>query len=140
MNDLYKSDLESACRKFLSTSQEILSWIWDDRFEAVLAQFATDKKDKVRTILERYLSIAWNISNINKAPDTVQTINNRLGGLRSGQMLFTSDPNLDVFVFCSWWPWDDGKTISIRVAPFYKTLSDSGKAELIIQFRGWFGI
>ena len=104
-----------------------------------LAEFFIDNKDAVRAIVERYLSIVWDSSNIGKAPDIVQMIVNDLGGLRSGQLLFVSDPNQDALVFGVWWPWGDGKTISLRVAPYDKRLSDAEIAELITLLKGWFG-
>lgn len=113
---------------------------WDSWTETVLAEFGVGDKDSIRAILERYLSSTWDSSNIGKAPDLVRMINSHLGGLRIGQLLFTSDPNQDAIVFCAWWPWGDGKTISIRIAPSYKNLSDSEKAEQIKLCRGWFGI
>ena len=140
MQDLKKSDLESVCKGLLSEFQGMLSWKWDSRFETVLAEFGTDDKDSIRAILERYLGITWDSSTIDNAPDIVQTINGNLGGLMSGQLLFTSDPDRDAFIFCAWWPWGDGKTISIRLSPYYKTLCDSGEAEQIQVFKGWFGI
>jgi hypothetical protein len=140
MNDLNKSDIENVCRELLSASQGVLSWKWDSQFETVLAEFFVDNKDRVRAILECHLSIAWDKSKIRKAPDIVRTIAGNFGGLRSGQLLFTSDPNQDVFIFGVWWPWGDGKTISIRVAPFDKRLSDSEMTEFIELFKGWFGL
>jgi hypothetical protein len=140
MHDLNKSDLENVSREFFSAFQGVLSWEWDSRFETALAEFSLDNKDRIRETLERYLSIAWNSSNIGKAPDIVLKIVSYLGGLRSGQLLFTPDPNQDAFIFGAWWPWGDGKTISIRVAPFDKRLSDSEMDELIKLFKGWFGL
>jgi hypothetical protein len=140
MSDLDKSDLENVCRELLREFQGILSWKWDGRFETVLAEFAVENKETVRAILERYLSVTWDSSNIANAPDIVRRINVRVGTLRSGQLLFTSDPNRDSLVFCAWWPWGDGKTISIRVAPSYKKLSDSGTTEKTQLFKGWFGV
>jgi len=140
MHDLNKSDLENICREFLSAFQGVLSWKWDSRFETVLAEFSVGNKDRVRAILERYLSIAWDSSNIGKAPDIVQMIVNDLGGLRPGQQLFVSGPNHDVFIYGVWWPWGDGKTISFRVAPYDKRLSDAEIAEFITLFKGWFGL
>lgn len=140
MHNLNKSDLENVCREFLSAFQGVLSWKWDSRFETVLAEFSADNKDRVRAILERYLSIAWDSSNIRKAPETVRVIESNLGGLRSGQLLFTSDSNQDALIFGAWWPWGGGETISIRVAPFDKRLSDAEMAELIQLFKGWFGL
>ncbi len=140
MNDLNKSDIENVCRELLRASQGVLSWKWDSHFETVLAEFSVDNEDRVRAILECDLSIVWDKSKIRKAPDIVRTIVKNFGGLRSGQLLFTSDPNQDVIIFGVWWPWGGGKTISIRVAPFDKRLSDSEMAEFIKLFKGWFGL
>jgi hypothetical protein len=140
MNDLNKSDVENLCGELSRGFQGVLSWQWDGRFEAVLAEFGVDKKDSIRAILERYLSNIWDSSNIGYAPDIVRTINIRVGKLRSGQLLFTSDPSQEALIFGAWWPWGDGQTISIRIAPCYKKLSDSERAEKIQLFKGWFGI
>jgi hypothetical protein len=140
VSDLNKSDLENLCRELLRAFHGVLSWKWDGRFETVLAEFGVVNKDSVRANLERYLSNIWDSSNIGHAPDIVRTINIRVARLRSGQFLFTSDPKRDAFIFCAWWPWGDGKTISIRVAPFFKKLSDSETAEKIQLFKGWFGV
>ncbi|PQP34037.1 hypothetical protein C6A37_09840, partial [Desulfobacteraceae bacterium SEEP-SAG9] len=140
MQDLNKSDLENVCRELLSAFQGIFSWKWDSWLETVLAEFDVDNKDSTRAILERCLSSTWNSSNIGNAPAIVQLINSNLGGLRSGQLLFTSDPSQDAIIFCAWWPWGDGKTISIRIAPLYLKLLDSEKAEQIQLFKRWFEI
>jgi hypothetical protein len=140
MDDPNNSGLENDCKELFSAFQGVLSWKWDSRFETVLAEFGARNKGSIRAILERYLSIAWDISNIGNAPDIVRAINSHLGGLRSGQLLFTSDPNRDAFIFCAWWPWGDGKTISIRIAPSYKKLLDSEKIEKIRLFKSWLGI
>jgi hypothetical protein len=140
VSDLNKSDVENVCRELLLAFQGVLSWKWDGRFETVLAEFGVVNKDSVRANLERYLSNIWDSSNIGHAPDIVRTINIRVARLRSGQLLFTSDPNRDAFIFCAWWPWGDGKTISIRIAPSYKKLSDSETAAKIQLFKGWFAV
>ena len=139
MDNSCDSALESVCRGFLSAFQEALSWKWDDRFGTALAEFRADDEDKVRAILEDHLSVAWTSSNIGEAPDSVRMINSHLGGLMSGQMLLTSDPNKDAFMFCAWWPWNDGKTVSIRVGPSYKEVSASEKSERIKRFKDCFG-
>ena len=140
MDDANKSDLENDCKELLNAFRGVLSWKWDGRFETALAEFGADNKDSIRAILERYLGITWDSSNIGNAPVIVRTIDSHHGGLRPGQLLFTSDPNREAFIFCAWWPWGGGKTISIRIAPAYKKLSDSEKTEKIQQFKEWFGI
>jgi hypothetical protein len=117
-----------------------LSWKWDSRFETALADFAAGEKESIRAILERSLRITWDSSNIGNAPDVVREIDSHLGGLRSGQLLFTSDPEREPVIFCAWWPWGGGKTISIRIGSSCKKLSDSEKAGKIQLFRREFGI
>jgi hypothetical protein len=140
MNDQSESSPENICRGILDALQEELSWKWDSRFETVLAEFNVDRKDLVHETLKGYFSIIWDMLNIDRAPEAVRIINNHLGGLRPGQLLFTSDSNRDAFLFCAWWPWGNGTTISIRLAAFLKGGGETVKAEQITQFRGWFGV
>jgi hypothetical protein len=74
--------------------------------------------------LERDFSNVWDSSNIREAPDIVKMCSNRFGGLRSGQLLFTTGPSQDVFICGAWWPWGDGRTISLRIASPAKKLED----------------
>jgi hypothetical protein len=140
MPDIEKTGGENGCKELWSAFKGVLSWKWDDRFETVLAEFAVKKKNTVRETLERHLPITWDDSNIANATDFVRTINNYLGGLREGQLLLTSDPQGDPLIFCAWWPWGNGKTISIRIAPFYDQSSDLEKAEKARRVKSWFGM
>ena len=140
MPDLNKLELDNICKELLSAFQGMLSWQWDSRFETVLAEFDIANKNSVHAILDRYLRSKWDSSNIDKAPRTVKKVNIDLGKLRTGQMLFTSDTTRTAYIYCAWWPWGNGKTISIRIAPCYKRLLDPEKAEKIKQFKGLFGI
>jgi len=125
--NLKKSDLEKISRERLNASWGVLSWKWDQRFEAFLAEFSVDKRDEFRSILERDFSNVWDSSNIREAPDVVKMCNNNFGGLRSGQLLFTTDPSQDVFICGAWWPWGDGRTISLRIASPAKKLEAISK-------------
>jgi uncharacterized phage-associated protein len=140
MHDLNTSDIENISKKLMNEFRGVLSWEWDNRFKTVLATISTDKKDSVREVLERCLINVWDSANIDKASDTIQTVIDQLGGLMSGQLLFTSDPEKDAFIFCAWWPWGDGKTISVRIAPVFKIQSDSEMAERAQIFKSWFGM
>ncbi|MGP8154578.1 MAG: hypothetical protein ACLQBQ_10670 [Smithella sp.] len=140
MHNSNESRLENDCKELSNAFQDILSWKWDRRFETVLAEFSAVNRDSVRTILNRHLRITWDSLNIGNAPDIVQSISIHFGTLRAGQLLFTSDPDGDAFIFCFWWPWSNGKNISIRIAPYYRKLLNSDKAEKIQQFKSWFGI
>jgi len=140
MHDLGTLDLENVCREILNAFEGVVSWKWDSQFQTALAEFMVDNKDNVNAVLERYLSSNWDSTNIDNAPESVQVIISRFGGLRSGQLFFASDPNQDVFIFGVWWPWGDGDTISLRVAPSNKTLSDAESEELLALFKDWCGL
>ena len=135
-----KSDIEDIGRELSGAFQGILSWKWDRRFETVLAEFGVDKKEEIRAILERYLGAIWDSSNVGNAPDIVRTIEKQFGGLWPGQLLFTSDPKREALIFGTWWPWGDGKEISVRIGPSYRTLPDSKRDERIQLFKGCFGV
>ena len=139
MNDTSQSDLD-VCRELSSVFQGTLTWKWDTRFETVLAEFGIDKKDNIRATLEQHLSAAWDSANVDSSPDTVRVIKDDLGGLMAGQILFTSDPNRGVVIFCAWWPWGNGEKISIRIGLWSKNLSDAEYAENLQQLKVFFGV
>ncbi|HWH79602.1 MAG TPA: hypothetical protein VNT76_19620 [Candidatus Binatus sp.] len=105
-----------------------------------MAEFGVARKDEIRAILEQNLGAVWESANVGNAPDIVGAIDDRFGGLRPGQIIFTSDPKLDALIFCTWWPWGNGQDISIRVGPSYKNISESERAENLQKFKLWFGV
>lgn len=133
-----KTDLEDVCRELLNAFQGRLAWKWEDRFQVMLATFGVDNQEDIRTLLERNLDTTWDSSNIDSASDAVCVASRNLGGLRSGQLLFTSDPDQDAFIYCAWWPWGNGETMSLRLGPYYKNTLDSDRADQIQIFKSWF--
>ena len=135
---LNKSDLKEACKALLSDFDGVLSWKWDKDFEALLAEFSAKDQEKVSSILERHFSLKWDSDTIRKAPDVVKTNTGHLGDLRRGQMLFTSDPEGNVFIFVAWWPWDDSAVVSVRIASPGTESSDSEKAGFLTRIIDFF--
>jgi hypothetical protein len=104
-----------------------------------LAEFAVDKKDNIRAsgaTSQRRLEQRKR----RQRPDTVGVIKDDLGGLMAGQILFTSDPNRGVVLFCAWWPWGNGEKISIRIGLWSKQLTDAEYAENLQQLKVCFGL
>lgn len=132
--------LEKSCSQLIDTLGETLTWKWDDRFETVLAEFNVTEKEKIHIGLTRHMGEIWTVDQGSRPPKVVQMIIDYFGGLNPGQALFTSDPNQDGLLLCAWWPWGNGKTISIRLGVFAESLSDQDNEELTRLFRGWFGI
>lgn len=135
MHDTHEELVETDYQELLKAFQGLLWWKWDSRFEAALAEFDIAGKDKILVILNQYFMSVWDSSSIGKAPRTVKEIKNFLGDLRTAQMLFTSDTTRNACLYCAWWPWGDARTVSIRIAPWYKDLPASEKAERIQKFK-----
>ena len=140
MQNLDKLELIKICEELFNAFEGVLSWKWDSRFEAVLAEFDVANKNRVRAILDRCFGSTWDSSIIDRAPLCVKEVSTYLGNLRSEQVLFTSDTTRAAYIYCAWWPWGNGKTISIRIAPYYKALPDPEKVEKIKHFESLFGI
>ena len=111
-------ELQNACKNVAAALQGFLSWKWDNRFGVVLAEFGTEDKDKILSVLEQHFNSVWDMSSIQTAPENVYAAANSLGGLDEEQVFFTSAIEKEILIFCAWWPWGNGKTISIRIAPF----------------------
>ncbi len=133
-------DNKTICEQLLYDFRGVLTWKWDDWVGTFLAEFDIDQESDVRSVLEKHLPIAWDSSNINKAPKAVLQLDDYLGGIRPTQYLFSSDPFDEAFVFCAWWPWGNGSTISLRIAPYNQNLSKSEEEELKQQLMVLAGI
>ncbi len=132
--------LEKSCSQLVAALGKSLTWKWDERFETVLAEFNVADKEKIHQILASHMGETWAKETAGTAPEVVQMVINYFGGLDQGQALLTSDPNQEGLLLCAWWPWGNGKTISIRLAAFASSLSDEENDALTRLFRGWFGL
>ena len=134
------SESASICTSLRSAFEGILEWKWDGRFGTALAEFPLDKKGSVLGILDRYLVNRWDSATIGEAPETAQKAKGHLGGLMPGQLLFVSDLGDDPPIYCAWWPWGNGQTISIRIGLFSETMQAEKKGALTEELKGWFGV
>lgn len=135
MNSSNQTDNETICKNIFAEFRGRLTWKWDDWVGTILTEFDAEKEDDIRAVLEKFLPISWDSANINTAPQIVQKLDKHLGGIRPAQLLFSSDPSADAFVFCAWWPWGNGTTISLRIAPFSKDISQAEDDKLIGKLK-----
>ena len=129
------SNLQGICKNLFDEFRGRLSWEWDDWVGTILAKFGNAEAEAVRATLDKYLPIAWDSSTMQTAPPIVQTLDQHLGGIRPSQLLFSSDPDQEAFIFCAWWPWGNGKTISIRIAPYDARLTDEEASRLMADLK-----
>lgn len=134
------SHLSSTVEALGEALPESLKWEWDDRFDGVLAAFEVTDKDRIFAVLTARLGQAWDITNINDAPDGIRVAIQGFGGLTANQLLFTSDWKQDLVLLVFWWPWGNGATISIRFIPYGLDASDSDIESVKSTFRVAFGV
>jgi len=128
--------LEAACKAL--KQDETFRWEWEDRMDAALSVYSSDNNTKVHGLLEEHFKARFDSGNLPEAPANVQQFVKSLGGLRNGQEIFTSDPDLDLVVAVALWPWGSGTNISIRLWILSNNVSDEEKASLQDRFRSWF--
>ena len=107
--------VEKICSRIYSQCNSLVSWNWDDRYQAVLSEFPADQKKDVLAVLEKNFDRCWDDETINYAPGKIRSVAKDLGDVWEGQRLFSSDPNNDDLLLGAIWPWQNGEKISLRI-------------------------
>jgi hypothetical protein len=107
--------IEKICNRIFSECVSLVTWNWDDRYQAVLSEFPADQEEEVMSVLEKYFDACWDEETIDYAPGKIRSVAKDLGDIRQGQRLFSSDPNQDSLLLGAFWPWKNGKKISLRM-------------------------
>jgi len=102
--------------KRLRTGWPSRGWSWDSRMTCITSSFSTEFETKARAAIAEALTSEWASPAVSKAPAVLREYVDRYGGLRAGQLLFSSGPlGGSLLAFGLWWPWGDGGTVSFRV-------------------------
>ena len=107
------SNLETRCRNLHSELSALLFWEWDGRFNIPLTEITKEQASKVQAIFSKNFESSWDYKTIKKAPKPVKEIANALSGIREEQILFSTNPDSDMILFATWWPWGNGETKSV---------------------------
>jgi hypothetical protein len=124
------ANLQQTCRGLVAATD--LPWDWEDRFAVMLAVVNAHRIDAVRAELSSAFQAQFSAAE--DLPASAKQIADELGGLRGGQLLFTTAPDCSVVLYCAWWPWGGGETVSLRVGHW----SALPNTLLETAFRDWF--
>ena len=108
-------DIDKICNRIYSECDSLVTWNWDDLFQAALSEFPADQEKEVMSMLEKHFDSCWDEETINYAPGKIRSVAKGLGKLRQGQRLFSSDPDQDALLLGAFWPWRNGEKISLRM-------------------------
>ena len=82
----------------------------------ITSTFTTEYETKARGAIAEALSSEWTSTAVSKAPAFLREYVDRYGGLRAGQILFSSGTvGGSLVAFGLWWPWGDQNTVSMRI-------------------------
>ena len=105
----------SICDRIFHENNSFVAWHWDDRFNAIVSEVKIENVKQVVEALEKHFDHYWDEHTIAQAPGKIQSLAARVGGVRSGQRLYNSDPDSEVILLSAFWPWQNGTKVSIRM-------------------------
>lgn len=140
MKKASQSEIETMCKQLFGELRDQVTWKWDDWVGTILTEIDVGNTETIRGIINKFFPFSWDSSTINIAPQIVQSLDERLGGLRPTQLLFSADPSQDAVVFCAWWPWGNGSTISLRIGPFDENMTETEEGELLEKLKVLAGV
>jgi hypothetical protein len=97
------------------TSWPRRGWSFDSRVQCVASTFDADYAPQAKQLIETVLPQSWSERTLATASPVVARVASRTGGLRAGQMIFGAAPIGYVYPYGLWWPWEEGRTISLRI-------------------------
>ena len=117
--------LREALERLKGAAADPSEWEWDSRFDAGLLAFDKEREQDVLEVLDEVFDKIWSAKQVGAGPDDVKALEQRLGGLRSGQIQLTAfGRNPGSTRWCAWWPWGSSARISIRIG----VLADASEA------------
>lgn len=82
----------------------------------ITSSFSTEFEQNARAAIAEAFTVEFTSQTVTKAPPNLREYVDRYGGLRTGQILFSSGTlGANLVAFGLWWPWGDGGTISMRL-------------------------
>lgn len=130
--------LKHVSRTIHSALPKELEWKYDNRFNILLAEFNIKFVDQIFHHLKPYFFNIWDSTGFTSAPGVAHTACARFGAVLPGQLILCTNLNDECFIYVIVWPWSDGETISMRMAPFNQRFTEKQTLNLAIVFNSWF--
>lgn len=90
-------------------------WSFDNRFECVASSFDGDFAPTARSLLAPLFPLVFSEKTLATASAVLRETAARTGGVRSTQIIFGAAPVGRVTPYALWWPWEEARTISLRL-------------------------
>jgi hypothetical protein len=90
-------------------------WEWDGRLGCALSTLTKADEEQARAVLSTELPSIWTSDTLSESPAALQSVCDRVGGLRGDQQMFSAPLQGGGLVYCLWWPWGGLANFSARV-------------------------
>ena len=139
MDSNVKKKHDDICKRISLNIPSVSRWSWDEMFNTALVVFDKSDMDVIYIPITQEFDAQWDFTTIENAPSHFYTYFNRVFGVVPGQKIFTSTDTTGTILFAVWWPWGDGKKISLRVGLFDG--NETNQPDQFKEFlRNWFHI
>ena len=101
-------------------------WEWDGRFGCALSTVGKEQETTARQALGAVLPATWSTVTLADAPEAIQRLCARVGGLRGAQLVFSAELGAGALAYCMWWPWGSGANFSARIGAIGAGGADDG--------------
>jgi hypothetical protein len=91
------------------------AWDYDGRVRCVMSTIASAQEAAARTAMTSALPEVFTSDSLAGAPAPVRALADQHGGLRPGQLIFWGGQAGAPGAFGLWWPWGNGKSVSLRI-------------------------
>ena len=90
-------------------------WSYDNRFQCVASTFDSNFAAEAKVLIAVMLPLVWTERTLLSAGPVINTVAARTGGVRAAQMIFGAERAGYITPYGLWWPWEEGRTISLRI-------------------------
>jgi hypothetical protein len=140
MNSNELKKLGDTCTRIGLNVPDEYAWHWDERFNTATVVFDCDEKDLILFPITQEFDHQWDIANIGDVPEPFCRYFKEVFGIIPGQKTFTSQTGDGTVLFAVWWPWGNGRKISLRVGLFDPVTAKNRKRDGPAHLRQWFNI
>jgi len=115
------------------------AWAWDDELQAALCTMPAYDSKEFLTILENNFSHCWDNSSIDSAPENIRYLADQLGGMKDGQLIFSSSTDIQKSAIGAFWPWQHDDTVSVRIFSIWNDNTNHENDEVLLSFNHCLG-
>ncbi|HEY2903437.1 MAG TPA: hypothetical protein VGL59_22825 [Polyangia bacterium] len=90
-------------------------WGYDRRMKCVMSTIEMTQKNLAQAAYAGVLPLVFDSVTLAQAPAAPRALADEYGGVRPGQLLLWGGEPGAPGVFGLWWPWGDGKSVSLRI-------------------------